>query len=66
MSYKDFTTLSGKALLLLTLAGPFLLAGCGPQEVQTNWSAEPLKVDGEMTEWPTGSTVYFEDSGVQL
>ncbi len=66
MSYKDFTTLSGKALLLLTLAGPFLLAGCGPQEVQTNWSAEPLKVDGEMTEWPSGSTVYFEDSGVQL
>ena len=66
MSYKDFITLSGKALLLLTLAGPFLLAGCVPQEVQTNWSAEPVKVDGEMTEWASGSTAYFEDLGVQL
>ncbi len=66
MSYKNFTTLSAKALLLLALAGPFLLAGCGPQKVQTNWSAEPLKVDGEMTEWASGSTAYFEDLGVQL
>jgi len=66
MVNKNFTALSSKALLLLALAGPFLLAGCGPQEVQTNWSAEPVKVDGEMTEWPSGSTVYFEDSGVQL
>ncbi len=66
MSYKNFTTLSAKALLLLALAGPFLLAGCGPQEVQTNWSAEPVKVDGEMTEWTSGSTAYFEDLGVQL
>jgi hypothetical protein len=66
MSYKNFTTLSAKVLLLLGLAGPFLLAGCGPQEVQTNWTAEPVKVDGEMTEWASGSTVYFEDPGVQL
>jgi hypothetical protein len=66
MSYKNFTTLSAKALLLLILAGLILLAGCGTQEVQTRWSAEPVKVDGEMTEWPSGSTVYFEDPGVQL
>jgi hypothetical protein len=66
MSYKNFTTLTAKALLFLTLAGLILLAGCGTQEVQTYWSAEPVKVDGEITEWPSGSTVYFEDSGVQL
>jgi len=66
MVYKNLTALSAKALLLFILAGSILVAGCKTQEVETNWSAEPVKVDGEMTEWPTGSTVYFEDSGVQL
>jgi hypothetical protein len=66
MSYKNFTALSAKAFLLLTLAGLILLAGCGTQEVKTYWSTEAVKIDGEMTEWPSGSTVYFEESGVQL
>jgi hypothetical protein len=67
MIYKNLTTLSIKALLLVTLAGSTLLAaGCKTQEVQTHWTAEPVKVDGEMTEWASGSTVYFEDPGVQL
>jgi hypothetical protein len=46
--------------------GLLLMAGCKTQELQTRWSAEPVKVDGEMTDWPSGSTVYFEDPGVQL
>ena len=66
MVYKNFTEISAKALILLTLACSILLAGCKTQEVQTNWSEEPVQVDGEMTEWPSGSTVYFEDSGAQL
>jgi hypothetical protein len=66
MGYKNLSTLSAKALILLTLADLILLAGCGTQEVQTYWSTEAVKIDGEMTEWPSGSTVYFEDSGVQL
>ena len=66
MACKDFSASGAKALLLFILAGSILLVGCKTQEVQTNWSAEPVKVDGEMTEWPGGSTVYFEDLGVQL
>jgi len=66
MLYKHFRALSIIALLLLTLGGTILLLSCKNTEVQSHWSAEPVKVDGEMTEWPSGSTVYFEDSGVQL
>jgi hypothetical protein len=66
MLYKHFRMFSAIALLLLTLGGTILLLSCKNTEVQSQWSAEPVKVDGEMTEWPSGSTVYFEDSGVQL
>ena len=66
MSHKNSTSLSAKAVLVLVIASSSLLAGCKTQEVHTNWSAEPVKVDGEVTEWTGGSTVYFEDMGVQL
>ena len=66
MVYKNLTTLSAKALLFLTLAGSILLAGCKTQEVQTDWSAAPVQVDGEMTGWDGMTVTYFEDIGVQL
>jgi hypothetical protein len=66
MLYKPFRTFGAIALLLLILSGIVLLLSCKSTEVQSQWSAEPVKVDGEMTDWPSGSTVYFEDSGVQL
>ncbi|MBL7073834.1 hypothetical protein ISS37_01160 [candidate division KSB1 bacterium] len=66
MVYKDFTSLSAKALLTLIFAGSILLAGCKSQEVQTHWSAEPVLVDGKMPEWEGVPTTYFEDSGVLL
>jgi len=66
MVYKNIRVLSSKTLLLLALSNLVLLAGCNTQEVQTYWSAEPVKVDGEMAEWASGSTAYFEDLGVQL
>jgi hypothetical protein len=66
MGYKNLITMPTKILMLLAFAGLILMGGCKNTEVQSHWSAEPVKVDGEMTEWPSGSTVYFEDSGVQL
>jgi hypothetical protein len=66
MFSKDIVGSGAKPLLLLTFVGLILSTTCKTQKVQTHWSAEPVKVDGEMTEWPSGSTVYFEDSGVQL
>jgi len=66
MSYKNITALSAKALLLLTLTTSTLLTGCNTQEVQTNWSAEPVQVDGEMTGWDGITLTYFEDFGAQL
>jgi hypothetical protein len=66
MGYKNLIIIPTKILLLLAFAGLILMGGCKNTEVHSQWSAEPVKVDGEMTEWPSGSTVYFEDSGVQL
>ena len=66
MFSKDIVGSGAKSLLLLTFVGLILSTSCKTQKVQSHWSAEPVKVDGEMTEWPSGSTVYFEDSGVQL
>jgi hypothetical protein len=66
MGYKNLIIIPTKILMLLSFAGLILMGGCKNTGVQSHWSAEPVKVDGEMTEWPSGSTVYFEDSGVQL
>jgi hypothetical protein len=66
MGYKNLIIIPTKILMLLAFAGLILMGGCKNTEVQSHWSAEPVKVDGEMTEWTSGSTVYFEDSGVQL
>jgi hypothetical protein len=66
MKYRDFNTRKRAVLLLSALVGLILVTGCNTQEVQTHWAAEPVKVDGEMTEWAGGSTAYFEDLGVQL
>ena len=66
MGYKNLIIIPIKILMLLAFVGLILMGGCKNTEVQSQWSAEPVKVDGEMTEWPSGSTVYFEDPGVQL
>ena len=66
MIKRNLRMASGKTLLLLTLSSLFLLAGCETQKVETHWSAEPVQVDGQMTEWGGMPTSYFEDSGVQL
>jgi hypothetical protein len=66
MVYRDITRLGAKALLLLTLSVLILVTSCKTQEMETHWVAEPVQVDGEMTEWASGSTAYFEDLGVQL
>jgi hypothetical protein len=66
MIHKNPTCVSARIVLVLVLSASGLLAGCRSQKVQTKWSREPVKVDGEMTEWTGGSTVYFEDIGVQL
>jgi hypothetical protein len=66
MVYRDIVRWGAKALLSSSLVGLILLSGCKTQKLQTYWSAKPVKVDGEMTEWPSGSIAYFEDLGVQL
>lgn len=66
MIHNILTTLNIKMFLLLTLLSSTLLAGCKTQEVQTHWSATPVKIDGEMNDWANTPKVYFEDSGLQL
>lgn len=66
MNCRRLLPLRARAVLAMALAAVILLAGCGAQEIRTNWSAQPVTVDGEMTEWPGGSTVYFEDLGAQI
>jgi hypothetical protein len=59
-------TVNIKGVLLSIFLGSFLLVGCKTQEVQTNWSSEPVKVDGKMDDWANTPMLYFEESGVQL
>jgi hypothetical protein len=66
MLCKHFGAWGGIPLLLLTMAGSILLVGCKAQKVETYWSATPVQVDGQMTDWAGYRTIYFEDSGVQL
>ncbi len=66
MNHGNLSIPSTKMVFLLALIIFTLVAACKTQEVQTRWSREPVKVDGETTEWASGSTVYFEDLGVQL
>jgi hypothetical protein len=66
MSQGNLSIPSTKMVFLLALMIFTLVVACKTQEVQTRWSPGPVKVDGEMDEWASGSTVYFEDLGVQL
>ncbi|MGB8658715.1 MAG: hypothetical protein WCE90_13175 [Candidatus Zixiibacteriota bacterium] len=66
MLCKHFGASGAIALLLVTIAGSILFVGCKAQKVETYWSATPVQVDGQMTDWAGYRTIYFEDSGVQL
>jgi len=64
MCYKNFSTVLAKTLLFLTSTCLILLAACNKtQQVQTQWSSGPIKVDGEITEWNDMPMNYFEESG---
>jgi hypothetical protein len=66
MNCRDFPTRGVKAILVLTFFSSILLGSCKTQEVKTYWSAEPVQIDGEMTEWVGKPTIYYEETGVQL
>ena len=58
--------MTARAVLPLLFVCLILTARCKNQEVQSHWSVEPVRVDGQMTDWAGVPTTYFEDSGVQL
>ena len=66
MACKNLITIRTQIVIFLAFAGFIIAAGCNTQEVETQWSAGSVKVDGEITEWADMSTSYFEESGVQL
>lgn len=66
MADKNLITIRTQAIIFLAFAGFILIAGCNTQEVETHWSPEPIKVDGEITEWNNMPMNYFEESGVGL
>ncbi len=66
MAYKNLIPMRMQIVIFLAFAGIILIAGCQTQEVETRWSAEPVKVDGEITEWNNMPMNYFEESGVGL
>lgn len=66
MNCRDFNKLNLKALLLLTLSSIFFLASCKSEKAEIYWSAEPVQIDGQMTEWAGKPTNYLGKSGVQL
>ena len=66
MGYSNLVTVENKTLVSITLAMLIFLAGCKTQEVLGRWSAEPIHVDGKMTEWIGVPTTFFEDEGAVL
>ncbi|KPJ59343.1 MAG: hypothetical protein AMJ46_11445 [Latescibacteria bacterium DG_63] len=57
--------LSGTLVIsLLTLA--VFAAGCKSYKVESRWAAEPVGIDGKMTEWKDVPLTYIEKSQVQL
>lgn len=66
MACKDLGRLSARVLLSLVVAGSILLGGCKTKEASSHWSAQPVQVDGQMTDWVGMPANYMEDSGVQL
>lgn len=66
MIYPILKVISIKNMLVLIFLGFVLLVGCKTQELQTNWSSTPIKIDGKMNDWANTPMAYFEESGVQL
>lgn len=66
MAYKNLIPIRMQIVIFLAFAGIIFIAGCQTQEVETRWSAEPVKVDGEIMEWNNMPISYFEESGVGL
>jgi len=50
----------------LTLAMSILMTGCKTQEVQCNWSATPIRIDGKIADWADMPAAYFEEEGAAL
>jgi len=66
MACRDLTRLSPTTLLSLIVVSSTLLGGCKPQEVPSHWIGQPVKVDGEMTDWQGIPTTYFKENDAQL
>ncbi len=66
MVCRDLARFSATTFLSLIVASSILLSGCKNQEVPSHWSAQPVQVDGQMTDWAGIPANYLEDSGVQL
>ena len=47
---------------IIAMSASFLLAGCGSNELDSQWREVEVTIDGVNTEW-IGNTVYFEDPG---
>lgn len=57
-----------KITLLVSLVGLFLNCSCSGKtmEMQSNWSAELIEVDGQLKDWADTPLTYFENSEVSL
>jgi hypothetical protein len=66
MTHPILKTVNIKSVLVLIFLCFSLLTGCQTQELKTNWSSTPIKVDGKMNDWANTPMAYFEENGVQL
>jgi hypothetical protein len=66
MTHPILKTINIKSMPVLIFLGSILLTGCKTQELKTNWSSTPIKIDGKMNDWANTPMAYFEESGVQL
>lgn len=62
LKYKLFSNLTISMGILLTI----FTAGCKIQEVNGNWAAEPITIDGRNNDWPEKQGIFFSEQNAAL
>ncbi len=63
-----YSSFSQKFTIILSSFALCSICGCGggAMEIETPWSSEPIKIDGESEDWSSTPVSYFEEKDVTL
>ena len=55
-----------RTFYLLPLIFLFFSTGCNSQKMQSAWAPNEIEIDGQMQDWSTEQTTYFEDDDILM